>query len=424
MNDLAETYVSMAESRPELPPGWRWVRLADVCRLNPRRPSDLSRSPITSITFIPMSAVDGRRGVIKRPEVRMFEEVQRGFTYFEDGDVLFAKITPCMQNGKHAIARTLIDGVGFASTEFHVIRPTREILAEWVHYFLRQPSTLAEAEHHFTGTAGQQRVPPDYLERLEIPLPPLEEQKRIVAILNEQMATLERARVASEAQLRAGQTLSKAYLRMVFEGPEAQHWPRMKFGSALLEVRNGIYKPDDFYGSGTRILKMFNIGRMDGTWSLFRVDRLRLDPNEESLYSLRAGDILMNRVNSRELVGKCAVVDHFVAGSVFESKNMRLRLKPSLAFPTYVIAFLNSSYGREQIEKRTRQIVGQATINRTDLDSIEIPLPPLEEQERVAARLGSRFAVTADLCRASEQQLALIDALPAAVLRRAFSGGL
>jgi type I restriction enzyme S subunit len=154
-----------------------------------------------------MSAVDERRGVIERPEVRMFEDVQRGFTYFEEGDVLFAKITPCMQNGKHAIARTLIDGVGFASTEFHVIRPTREILAEWVHYFLRQPSTLAEAEHHFTGTAGQQRVPPDFLERLEIPLPPLEEQKRIVAILNEQMCAVERARLAAEAGLEAAKVL-------------------------------------------------------------------------------------------------------------------------------------------------------------------------------------------------------------------------
>src|SRR5579875_3253123 len=416
--------VGIGERTHHSPSGWRRVRLSEVCLINPRRPAALSRDADAPTTFVPMSAVDERLGTIAKPELRRFAELQRGYTYFQRGDILFAKITPCMQNGKHAIARELTDDIGFASTEFHVIRPESEVLPEWIHYFIRQPSTLAAAERSFTGTAGQQRVPPEFLGSIEIPLPPLQEQKRIVALLNEQMAVVERARLAAEAQTNAACALARAFVRTVFEGPQARRWPRVHLGEVLLDVRNGVYKPEHFYGSGTRILKMFNIGRLDGTWSLFRVDRLLLERREEALYSLQAGDILMNRVNSRELVGKCAVVDHLVAGSVFESKNMRLRLKPNAAFPTYVAAFVNSSYGREQIEERTRQIVGQATINRTDLNSIKIPLPPLEEQQRLADWLGGRFAHTATLCRTIEEQSAAINALSAALSRRAFNGEL
>lgn len=274
------------------------------------------------------------------------------------------------------------------------------------------------------GGVGLRHVKRAEVESLAMTMPPLTEQRRITAIVAEKMAAVERARVATEAQIKAAKALPAAYLRAEFESEEAQQWPRVRLTEVLLDVRNGIYKPDEFYGTGTRILKMFNIGRMDGTWSLSRIDKVRLGHEEERLYVLHPGDILMNRVNSRELVGKCAVVDYFAAGAVFESKNMRLRLNLAMAFPTYVAAFLNSAYGRQQIDQRVRQIVGQATINRSDLDSIEIPLPTVDEQARHASRLGSRFAMAADLNRRLDERLADMKALSPALLRGAFSGKL
>ena len=139
-----------------LPTGWRWVRLGDVCEINPHRPS-INRSDTTITTFVQMSAVDDICGVIARPEQKPFSEVKRGYTYFAENDVIFAKITPCMENGKHAIARNLIDGVGFGSTEFHVIRPNEQITAEWIWHFVRQPSIRQSATNYFTGAVGQQR---------------------------------------------------------------------------------------------------------------------------------------------------------------------------------------------------------------------------------------------------------------------------
>ena len=122
-----------------------------------------------------------------------------------------------MQNGKHAIARNLINGFGFGTTEFHVIRPLDDTVAEWVHSFLCLPSVLNEAVNNFTGTAGQRRVPPEFLANLPIPLPPIDEQRRIVARLNEQMAAAERAQRAAERVVEAAAAIPAALLRDTFE---------------------------------------------------------------------------------------------------------------------------------------------------------------------------------------------------------------
>jgi type I restriction enzyme S subunit len=201
-----------------LPEGWQWVRLGEVVQINPRRPVDLERDDDAPTTFVPMSAVDETMGVIARPEVRAFAEVKKGYTYFAEGDVLFAKITPCMQNGKHAIARDLIDGIGFGSTEFHVLRPGPVVTADWIHLYLRQPAVLRAATAHFTGAVGQQRVPEYFLDTLTIPVPPLPEQRRIAQIVMDQLAALERARKAAEQELSAIDALPAAILRQAFSG--------------------------------------------------------------------------------------------------------------------------------------------------------------------------------------------------------------
>ena len=131
-----------------------------------------------------MAAVDENLQSITKDEIRKLANVRRGYTYFKNGDVLFAKITPCMENGKIFIARNLKNGIGFGSTEFHVLRVREKVLPKWLFYFLWNPEFRKEAENNMTGTAGQQRVPVDFLKNSKIPLPSVAEQKKIIAYLD------------------------------------------------------------------------------------------------------------------------------------------------------------------------------------------------------------------------------------------------
>lgn len=194
---------------------WKRVPLGEVTIINPGRPR-IERSDDAPTTFIPMQAVAENSGAIENSEIKPFREVKKGYTYFAENDVLFAKITPCMENGKHAIAQNLIDGIGFGSTEFHVIRAKERVIPEWIHFYLRQNSTLIEAANHFTGSVGQQRVPDTFLANLEIPLPPLSEQVAIAARLRAQLEQVARARAAAQEQLDAIDALPQSLLRQAF----------------------------------------------------------------------------------------------------------------------------------------------------------------------------------------------------------------
>ena len=163
---------------------WAMKYIPEVADINPSRQIAATISDNTQVSFVPMSAVDDITGKITRPEIRHLCEVRKGYTFFAEGDVIFARITPCMQNGKSAIAKGLKNGIGFGSTEFHVIRPKADLLANWLHVIVRHKDFKDAAGAHFKGTAGQQRVPQRFLENKKIPVPPLPEQRRIVEYLD------------------------------------------------------------------------------------------------------------------------------------------------------------------------------------------------------------------------------------------------
>jgi type I restriction enzyme S subunit len=195
--------------------------MKDLAEINPRRPREIGQLPDGHmVTFVPMPAVCADLGVIANPEIRPLKEVRKGFTYFAENDVIFAKITPCMQNGKSAIARGLSNRLGFGSTEFHVIRPDPgKIIPEWIHYYVRQMSFRTAGTFQFRGAVGQQRVPPEYLANATIPYPTsIDEQLRIVARIKECMDRvdeIEGLRSGSEAE---AQQFLRSYYHDLYEG--------------------------------------------------------------------------------------------------------------------------------------------------------------------------------------------------------------
>jgi type I restriction enzyme S subunit len=212
---LLPAAIAEVMSRAE-PEGWQWKRLGEVCRINPKKTEVKDLADDTEVTFVPMVCVDAGSGTIVEAGVRKLGQVRKGYTYFAEGDVLFAKITPCMENGKFAIARNLRNGIGFGTTEFHVLRPKDGLLSEWLYFWIKQKAFREEAATRMTGSAGQQRVPVGFLEEALIPLPALSEQQRIVAYLESVRAKaedLKRQQQATQAELEEviPSILSKAF---------------------------------------------------------------------------------------------------------------------------------------------------------------------------------------------------------------------
>lgn len=156
------------------------VKLRDICFINPDVDFKEMVSQNKQVSFLPMEAISSN-GANFYPKDRMASDY-KGFTKFQDNDLLWAKITPCMQNKKSVVVKNLKNGLGFGSTEFFVIRPKNkdEVDINFILHFLRMDSVIENAKLNFKGSAGQQRVPKEFLENLQIPLPPLEIQQEII----------------------------------------------------------------------------------------------------------------------------------------------------------------------------------------------------------------------------------------------------
>lgn len=206
-----------------LPDGWAETRLPEIALINPKLTAVLDDE--LDVSFLPMKAVEAISGRADLSEERRIREVRKGYTCFCNGDVLWAKITPCMENGKAAVVRNLKNGVGFGSTEFHVLRPlARRVLAEWLFFFLIQQSVRRDARKNMTGSAGQLRVPTTYLADLALPLPSLVEQRAIVAKIEALFSELDKGVEQLQTIKQQLKQYRQAVLKAAFEGKLTAAW--------------------------------------------------------------------------------------------------------------------------------------------------------------------------------------------------------
>jgi type I restriction enzyme, S subunit len=165
--------------------GWGLSTLGNCCEINPKKSKDTRLHNELKVSFVPMPAVS-EKGSIDTSETKLYEKVKTGFTYFAENDVLFAKITPCMENGKGAVAKGLQNGIGFGSTEFHVLRPIDGISNPyWIYHITMFPEFRVNAEKNMTGTGGQRRVPVSYLADYRISLPPIDLQNQFAEFVHQ-----------------------------------------------------------------------------------------------------------------------------------------------------------------------------------------------------------------------------------------------
>ena len=212
----------------ELPAGWKWSSLAQVAFVNPRN----AAADSLEVSFVPMTFIGTGFDAQHEQEPRLWGEVKQGFTHFAEGDIGVAKITPCFENSKACVFSNLLNGLGAGTTELHIVRPVSGTLdPRYVLAYLKSPQFLLVGETKMTGTAGQKRLPKDFVEANPFPLPPLAEQHRIVAKVDELMALCDRLEARQADAESAHAQLVQALLGSLTQARDAedfaQSWQRL-----------------------------------------------------------------------------------------------------------------------------------------------------------------------------------------------------
>lgn len=202
-----------------LPQGWRLVQINEIAEINPKLPNKDKISNKLEVQFLPMKLVEEIINRIHLTETRKYEEVLKGsYTPFTNGDVIFAKVTPCMENGKIAIVDNLKNGIGFGSSEFHVVRPRSDVSEKYLFYYLVQDRFRSEAANAMTGAVGLRRVPKQFIENHSIPLPSLNEQHFIVQQIESRLSVCDKVEETITTSLAQAETLRQSILKKAFEG--------------------------------------------------------------------------------------------------------------------------------------------------------------------------------------------------------------
>ncbi|NNN58188.1 restriction endonuclease subunit S [Vibrio sp. 1-2 (7-a)] len=221
--------VSKDEELFDTPTGWAWTRVSEIAEISPR---NSTTDDDAEVSFVPMPLIttnyDGSHG----SEKRIWKEIKKGYTHFQDGDIALAKITPCFENSKAAVFSGLEGGVGAGTTELHVARPLSDCINPlFVLLYLKAPIFLKVGETKMTGSAGQKRVPKDFFSENPLPFPPSNEQHRIVAKVDELMTLCDQLEQQTEASIEAHQVLLTTLLETLTNSADAnelmQNWARI-----------------------------------------------------------------------------------------------------------------------------------------------------------------------------------------------------
>lgn len=214
---------------------WEQCSISDVCTVNPKKADTKDLPDELEVSFFPMSALSEIYGEITDPQTRLLKEVRSGFTNFSEGDVVFAKITPCMENGKSAVVGKLVNDIGYGTTEFFVLRCSDRLYNRFLYHLVRDKLFRDKAKAVMAGAVGQQRVPKRYLETYKLNLPKFNEQREIVRILDGSFAKEQQTKEAAEAVLDRIDLMKKSILARAFRGELGTNDPSEESAVELLK---------------------------------------------------------------------------------------------------------------------------------------------------------------------------------------------
>ena len=403
----------------KLPPGWRRVKLGDVCEavrgITFKSEQTTHRVEEGFIACITTSAVQDVTDWDSRRYVPV-STVKNNSQLLKDGDVLVSTANSKALVGKSCLVSRIPEECAFGAF-VTVLRTTPAALPEWISSAIRHDHAKQYFYTISSNTTNISNLRTTDLLEFEIPLPPIDEQKRIVAHLNEQMAAAEKAKKAAEELLDAARALPNAFLRdaLPLEGERVPHGWRWVTLEDIAKIDYG-YTASAKYGiPGPRFLRITDI--QDGGVDWESVPFCKVNMADEAKKKLEDGDIVFARTGGT--TGKSFLV-RSPPRAVFASYLLRVRAGESVS-PGYLAGFFCSDQYWRHITDTSRG-GAQPNVNAKLLGNLRVPLPPLAEQNRIVARLDEQMAAAARARRAADAAVEELRAVPGALLRRALAG--
>jgi type I restriction enzyme, S subunit len=444
---------------------WDTTTLGVACQINPPKPKLAGLPDNTPVMFIPMAAVDDVTGTVAAAKQRTLGEVRsKSYRTFGTQDVIFAKITPCMENGKCAVVPDIPSRLGFGSTEFHVLRPRSGVNPRFIWHYVRQESFRRLAEDHMTGSVGQLRVPVSFLEDFPILLPPESIQNEIVRILDgATMSGMNASRHLVSVQ-RAIQRLRQAIFAAACSGHLTAEWREehsdVEPADAMLERhRDETREKLGHRYKEPRLPDTTDLPEIPESWAWAALPELgelgrgkskHRPRNDPRLYGgpypfIQTGDVARSggkitahsqAYNEAGLAQSkfwpvrtvCITIAANIADSglltypaCFPDSVVGLIADESIAVPEYVELFIRTA--RRNLSAFA-PATAQANINLAILAEVAVALPPVEEQREIVARAEAMYAVCAKVEAAIRSGTRRVERSSQAILARAFRGEL
>ncbi|WP_282776878.1 restriction endonuclease subunit S [Phaeodactylibacter xiamenensis] len=389
---------------------WERVELGEIAEINPRK--DLTGlTDETSVAFIGMANVSEITNTLEKVNYRQVKEVKKGYTFIPKGSILLAKITPCFENGKVALAKIESD-VGFGSTEFHVIQSKQgKSDPRYLFHLFRSPNFRQSGISQMTGSAGQKRVPTSFLKSLQIPLPPLSEQRRLAARLDKADAVRQKSRALVDVYAELGRSV---FLE-VFGDPvrNERGWEVVELEEISKKITDGTHQSPTFLSEGIPFLFVSNVKNNSIS---FQTSKYISIEEHEDLYKrtpIEIGDILVTTVGSYGNVAAVASNEKFM----FQRHVGYVKPDHSIVKYEFLVSALQSDFVQNQMHRVVKG-VAQKTLNLKELKKLQIPLPPLPLQTRFAAMVANIEGQR----RLAERQLEAAEAVFGGVLQGTFEG--
>jgi type I restriction enzyme S subunit len=348
-------------------------------------------------------------------QTKPLTEVTGSYTYFADGDVLLAKITPCFENGKLGIAAELTNGIGFGSSEYIVFRPDKSISNEWLYYFLSRESFRTEGTKSMCGAVGHKRIAKEFIEECPIPVPPLPEQQRIVGILDEAFDGIAKAKANTEQALQKAHAIFESHLNDVFtqRGPG---WMDKTVGEIAQHSLGKMLDKSKNKGEPQPYLRNINVRWF--TFDLSDLLEMRFMKEESAKFTAVKGDVL---ICEGGYPGRAAIWRENYP-IYFQKALHRVRFHEQ-DYNKWFVYFL---YAKSKSGELQQFFTGAGIQHFTGeaLRRFRLPIPPISTLHQLVLRIENLSAETSSLESIYQQKLTALDNLKKSLLHQAFNGEL